>query len=171
MRMENNELSVADLAKRTFGESVRKYRQANEWTQDALARNVTANGINATQTMIAKIERGDRPTSIAEAAVIAATFNIPVQALLPLDRQSATQSHLGALLSNFNGQLARYRMHLATAMSVEDSIEELLNEWDEYVSDLTEAEREHLAKVDIDARPSAENGMRRKLHGEHSEEG
>jgi transcriptional regulator with XRE-family HTH domain len=169
--MQNNETSVADLARRTFGESVRKYRQANEWTQDTLARNVTANGINATQTMIAKIERGDRPTSISEAAVIAATFNVPVQALLPLDRESATQSHLGALLSNFNGQMERYHMFLANAMSVQDSIENLLNEWDEYVSDLTAAEREHLAKADIDARPSAENGMRQKLHGEHSEEG
>lgn len=169
--MQNKETNVADLARRTFGESVRKYRLANEWTQDTLARNVTANGINATQTMIAKIERGDRPTSISEAAVIAATFNIPVQALLPLDRESATQSHLGALLSNFHGQMERYHMFLANVMSVEDSIENLLNEWDEYVSDLTAAEREHLAKADIDARPSAENGMRQKLHGQHSEEG
>ncbi|WP_258802781.1 helix-turn-helix transcriptional regulator [Pseudarthrobacter sp. NS4] len=166
--MENKELSVGDVARRTFGESVRKYRLANEWTQDTLARNVTKNGVNATQTMIAKIERGDRPTSISEAAVIAATFGIPVQALLPLDRESATQSQLGVLLSNFNSQLARLAMFRAQALNMEDALEDTLNEWDEYVRDLTPSERDHLAAVDIDARPSSENGMRDKLRGEHS---
>lgn len=169
--MENKETNVADLARRTFGESVRKYRQANGWTQDTLARNVSANGVNATQTMIAKIERGDRPTSIGEAAVIAATFGVPVQALLPLDRESAAQTHLGVLLSNFKSRLDRYHMILANAMDIEESLEGLLKEWDEYVADLTAADREHLAKVDIDARPSAENGMREMLDGKHPEEG
>ncbi|WP_181038959.1 helix-turn-helix transcriptional regulator [Arthrobacter sp. Y81] len=163
--------NVADLARRTFGESVRKYRLANEWTQEGLAKAVTANGVNATQTMIAKIERGDRPTSISEAAVIAATFSVPVQALLPLDRESATQSHLGALLSNFNSRMDRYHKLLGDLMEAEESMEGLLDEWDEYVRDLSTADREYLAKIEIDARPSTENGMRERLHGEHSEEG
>ena len=107
IRMPTIEPSIADLARRTFGESVKKYRLANDWTQDALARAITANGVNATQTMIAKIERGDRPTSISEAAVIAATFGTPVQSLLPLDRESATASHLGALLTTFHTRLGR----------------------------------------------------------------
>ncbi|WP_426226260.1 helix-turn-helix transcriptional regulator [Pseudarthrobacter sp. DSP2-3-2b1] len=163
--------NVADLARRTFGESVRKYRLANEWTQEGLAKAVTANGVNATQTMIAKIERGDRPTSISEAAVIAATFGCPVQALLPLDRESATQSHLGALLSNFNSRMDHYHKLLDDLMAAEESMDSLLDDWDEYVKGLTEAEREYLAKIEIDARSSAENGMRERLHGKHPEEG
>lgn len=168
--MQNTDESIADLARRTFGESVRKYRLANDWTQDALAKAITANGVNATQTMVAKIERGDRPTSISEAAVIAATFGIPVQSLLPLDRESATQSRLGTLLSSFHSNLDRREMFRLNMQALEEVLDNILSEWDDYVLELTPAEREQLAKVDIDARPSAENGMRKMLYGEHSEE-
>ena len=36
-----------------------------------------------------------------------------------------------------------------------------MDEWDEDVEGCTDAEREHLKSIDIDARPSSENGMRR----------
>ena len=167
--MENVEKNLADLARRTFGESVRKFRLANQWTQDGLARSLTANGINATQTMVAKIERGDRPTSISEAAVLAATFGVPVQALLPLDRESAAASHLGSLLTNFHIRLERLEDLRLEVSEYEADLEELLNQWDDYVDDCTESEREHLRSIDIDARRSDENGMRKMVRGEHPE--
>jgi transcriptional regulator with XRE-family HTH domain len=165
--MENNEASIADLARRTFGESVKKYRLANEWTQDTLARTITANGVKATQTMIAKIERGERPTSIGEAAVIAASFGVPVQALLPLDKESANATHLGALLTNFHTRLDRLQDLRLEVSEYEEDLERLLDKWDEYVDGYSDAERKHLKSIDLDARPSSENGMRRKLHGQH----
>lgn len=168
--MENEEKNLADLAKRTFGESVRRYRLANQWTQEGLAKALTANGINATQTMVAKIERGDRPTSIGEAAVIAASFGIPVQSLLPLDRESATASHLGSLLTNFHLRLERLEDLRLEVSEYEDDVERILDEWDEAVGDCTEEERLHLSKLDIDARSSAENGMRETFRGKHPEE-
>lgn len=168
--VENTERNIGDLARQTFGESVKKYRYANGWTQEHLARAMTANGVNATQTMVAKIERGDRPTSISEAAVIAATFSIPVQALLPLDRESATASHLGSLLTRFQTMLGTLKNLRLEVSEYEDDMEALLDQWDEYVDGITDAEREHLKSMDIDARPSSENGMRRNVNGEHSEE-
>ncbi|MCQ1999533.1 helix-turn-helix transcriptional regulator [Arthrobacter zhaoxinii] len=167
--MENVENNLADLARRTFGESVRKFRVANQWTQEGLAKSLTANGINATQTMVAKIERGDRPTSISEAAVIAATFGIPVQSLLPLDRESATASHLGSLLTTFHTRLERLEDLRLEVSEYEADIQNLLDEWDDSVGKCTETDREHLRSLDIDARPTAENGMRKMLRGKYQE--
>lgn len=130
---------------------------------------MTANGVKATQTMVAKIERGDRPTPISEAAVLAGIFGIPIQSLFPLDRSSATASHFGSMLMQFNATIRTLESHRALAQTTESELEELLDEWDNFVADVSPDEREELERIDIDARLSSENGMRERVHGKHPE--
>jgi transcriptional regulator with XRE-family HTH domain len=156
---------LAELAKKSFGQAVRSYRVANDWTQEELARALVRKGISATQTMIAKIERGDRPTSVAEAAVIAAAFAIPVQALFPLDGRSAAASHLGSLLTSFHTKVERLNHLRAEASDTEASLHKLLDQWDEYVAGMPAEVLDGLNEIGIDGRLSSENGMRGRLDG------
>jgi transcriptional regulator with XRE-family HTH domain len=77
--------SLEDSAKRRFGVAVRSYRLARSLTQEALAARATELGSPMTQTTIAKIERGDRPTPVGEAAVFAQIFGVTLQDLVPPD--------------------------------------------------------------------------------------
>lgn len=171
MENEQRNPDLGELAKTAFGSAVRSFRIASDWTQEDLARMLTAKGVKATQTMVAKIERGDRPTPVSEAAVIAGIFGIPIQSLFPLDRSSATASHLGTMLIHFNVALMTLESHRALAQGKQAEIEEILEEWDEFVADLSDEEKAELRRLDIDAAPSSDNGMREKLHGKHPEAG
>jgi transcriptional regulator with XRE-family HTH domain len=80
------ELPPEDLAKRrglfeywekSFGEKVRQWRRARNWSQDDLAHRLRSRGFDMHQTTVAKIERGTRPLRVAEAAAIAFIFRVP----------------------------------------------------------------------------------------------
>ncbi|MFP3600116.1 helix-turn-helix domain-containing protein, partial [Chryseobacterium sp. SIMBA_029] len=72
------DMTLADAVRIRFGAAVRATRGSRGLTQEALAGRVSDFGINMTQTMIAKLERGDRPTPISEAAVIARILDVPL---------------------------------------------------------------------------------------------
>lgn len=70
--MENNP-EVPDIgqnSERAFGLRVRELRLALGMTQAELADRMSNLGYGMSQTMIAKLERGARPTSVAELAVL-----------------------------------------------------------------------------------------------------
>ncbi|WP_458116992.1 helix-turn-helix transcriptional regulator [Arthrobacter sp. D2-10] len=160
---------MGDIAKASFGEALRKFRLASGLTQEELARRLSDRGFSATQTMVAKIERGDRPTSIAEAAVIAAYFGTPVQSFLPLDRLSATLSHLSWLETSrhsLDGQIEDIQNQLTDIFI---RLSDLHDHWDEYVRDMTESEIEYVKEFDLDPRSTYERGLRER-DGEHPEE-
>jgi len=60
---------------------VKDLRQAKGWTQDELARRMTAAGHAWRQTTVTKTESGIRPTNISELATLAAVFDMPIAAL------------------------------------------------------------------------------------------
>jgi transcriptional regulator with XRE-family HTH domain len=60
---------------------VRHLRTARGWTQDDLARRMTAAGHTMHQTTVAKLELGVRPTGVDEITDIAAIFGIQPAAL------------------------------------------------------------------------------------------
>lgn len=157
------EPDLIELAKTSFGNAVKAFRLANNWTQDDLARNLTAKGVRASQTIVAKIERGDRPTPITEAAVLAALFGIPIQSLFPMDKSSATGSYFGGLLTDLNHQIAILDARREAVRLAEDQVRSVLDAWDEAVGELTDDEREDLKAIDIDARPSGETGLRDRV--------
>lgn len=81
---------------RAFGEKVRQWRQARNWSQEDLAEELRLIGFEMHQTTVAKLEKGLRPLRVAEAAAIAAVFGLPPLAVflapppegtpLPLER-------------------------------------------------------------------------------------
>jgi transcriptional regulator with XRE-family HTH domain len=62
---------------KSFGDKVRQWRRARNWSQDDLASLLRRQGFDMHQTTVAKIERGTRPLRVAEAAAIANIFRTP----------------------------------------------------------------------------------------------
>jgi transcriptional regulator with XRE-family HTH domain len=62
---------------KSFGNKVRQWRRARNWSQDDLAHRLRRHGFDMHQTTVAKIERGSRPLRVAEAAAIAFIFRVP----------------------------------------------------------------------------------------------
>jgi transcriptional regulator with XRE-family HTH domain len=80
------ETTPEDLAERrqvyeywetSFGEKVKQWRRARNWSQEDLAEQLRQQGFEMHQTTVAKIERGTRPLRVAEAAAIATIFRVP----------------------------------------------------------------------------------------------
>lgn len=95
-----NDGTIGDSAKRQFGSAVRSQRQSMGLTQDALAIRMTELGCPMTQTTVAKIERGDRPTPVSEAAVFAYIFGVSIGSLLPsVDEESEEVAHKAELIA------------------------------------------------------------------------
>lgn len=66
-----------------FGERVRAERKHRGWTQPELAKMLHDKGIRPMQAVIiSKIESGERPARVTEAASIAECFEVSVDALL-----------------------------------------------------------------------------------------
>ena len=61
-----------------FGQRVREWRKARNWSQEYLAEELNLHGFDMHQTTVAKIERGTRPLRVSEAVAIASIFSVPV---------------------------------------------------------------------------------------------
>ncbi len=69
-----------------FGKRVRTLRAANGWSQGRVAKAMAAHGHPMSQQTVAKIEKGTRPTSVAELAALARVFGTSMSDLLaPVD--------------------------------------------------------------------------------------
>lgn len=58
-----------------FGEQLRQWRKARRWSQEYLADKLGELGFELHQTNVGKIERGERPLRLAEAAALASLFD------------------------------------------------------------------------------------------------
>lgn len=66
-----------------FGQRVKAEREQRGWSQDSLAKQLSANGINPMHaTTVAKIEAGDRSVRISEAVGLADLFEVSLDSLL-----------------------------------------------------------------------------------------
>lgn len=81
-----------------FGNAVRDARQRKGWTQLALAEQLKRRGTPFTQTMVAKVERGARPTPVEEAALFADVLEVPVGELFVLGGPTAATKDLRVAL-------------------------------------------------------------------------
>lgn len=68
-------------SERKIGQRVREWRTEAGWSQERLAQALSDIGFPMHQTQVAKMERGVRPTRIAEAAAVASLFGAPLHAL------------------------------------------------------------------------------------------
>lgn len=76
--MENNPEvpGIGELSEQAFGLRVRELRLALGMTQAELAERMSSLGYGMSQTMVAKMERGARPTSVGELAVLGSIFSV-----------------------------------------------------------------------------------------------
>lgn len=112
--------SIVDLSRRTelaFGMRVRMLRTAAGMTQAELADRVTGAGMSMTQGMVAKLERGARPTSVGELAVVGQVFGVTPAQLLEGDKLSPDVARITEL-----------RLRLAAA---EAAVVELASKWEQ----------------------------------------
>jgi transcriptional regulator with XRE-family HTH domain len=98
-----------------FGGRVKDLRRARGWNQEELAKRMTAAGYAMHQTTIAKLEGGNRPTTIGEVSAIAAIFNIPMAALF--DTYEAQDYADLATLANQLAALAAERVRLTERLN------------------------------------------------------
>jgi transcriptional regulator with XRE-family HTH domain len=104
---------------RHFGARVKDLRNSRRWTQEELAKRMTAAGHAMHQTTIAKLEGGNRPTTIGEASVIAAIFNMPIARLF--DTYDAEDYAELAILANRLAALSAEKVKLAERISALDA--------------------------------------------------
>ncbi|MGV0807053.1 helix-turn-helix transcriptional regulator [Mycolicibacterium setense] len=104
---------------RLFGGRVKDLRAARGWTQEELAKRMTAAGHSMHQTTVAKLEGGNRPTTIGEATTIAAIFGMPVAGLF--DTYEAQDYAELAALANRLAALAAEKAKLTERLTALDS--------------------------------------------------
>lgn len=73
---------LAAAGERAFGERVLELRNAAGFTQEQLAALLSRTGRSYTQSTIAKIEKGTRPTSVGELYLLASALDTTVSKLL-----------------------------------------------------------------------------------------
>lgn len=94
----------------TFGGRVRTVRRRLGMTQGDLATALQDVGVLMSQSTIAKLENGIRPTPIDEAAAIAQALGVPIQQLLegdvvPVDEMQQSLAQLEAQLEAARAEL------------------------------------------------------------------
>jgi transcriptional regulator with XRE-family HTH domain len=66
---------------RLFGKRVQDLRLAMGWTQEDLAQRMTDAGHPMHQTTVTKLEKGTRPTSVAEVGALSTLFDVSIGAI------------------------------------------------------------------------------------------
>jgi transcriptional regulator with XRE-family HTH domain len=72
---------MANEWEKLFGKRVQDLRVAMGWTQEELAQRMTDAGHPMHQTTVTKLEKGTRPTSVAEVGALSTLFDVPIGAL------------------------------------------------------------------------------------------
>ncbi|UVJ40251.1 helix-turn-helix transcriptional regulator [Arthrobacter sp. CJ23] len=98
MSVRNIDESDALGVRKLFGSNVRELRQELGLTQQGLSDELRRLKVHLTQTMIAKLERGDRPTTVEEATVLALVLEVPIQTLFQRDSLSRLESEVDLAL-------------------------------------------------------------------------
>ncbi|MBF6363180.1 helix-turn-helix transcriptional regulator [Nocardia farcinica] len=70
-----------EAIEKVFGDQIRQWRKARNWSQEDLAAELNNLGFEMHQTTVAKIERGARPLRVAEAVALAHIMRVPPLAI------------------------------------------------------------------------------------------
>lgn len=109
----------------TFGHQVRAQREAHGWTQQELSDRLAEHGFKLHQTGVARIEKGERPTSVEETFILAGVFGVPPVALLaPLAEGWAATTP--AKLAGVESVVSELREELRAATARVDDLREQL---------------------------------------------
>lgn len=98
-----------------FGAALRERRRARGWSQARLAEAMTALGFSWGQTTTGKSEAGDRPVSVAEAAMLAELFAIDVAVLFGTAPEGGARTELIAEVVCTRARLSRAEAEAAAA--------------------------------------------------------
>lgn len=104
-----------------LGTVVRSLRLAAGMTQEALAKQLTADGIATRQNTVAKLEGGLRPTSVTEFGALARIFNYSPAQLAEavftedVEETEGVKNAMLAELAVLQGDIAQRRNELAAA--------------------------------------------------------
>ncbi len=123
---------------RAFGEKVRQWRQARNWSQEDLAEELRQFGFDMHQTTVAKLEKGLRPLRVSEAAAIAAVFGMPPLAVflapppeampLPLERMQESlrlaQESLTALQQQMYDSATKFVAQQAAVFEIAKTLQD-----------------------------------------------
>lgn len=116
----------------SFGNKVRQWRQARNWSQEDLADRLREQGFDMHQTTVAKIERGNRPLRVAEAAAIATIFRVPPLAVF----MGPPPEKLPWSMQQLHESLERAEQALATMKETMESSAKLYIEQQAHVFEL-----------------------------------
>lgn len=70
------------LNDQTVGESIRRRRERLFWSQTELAGQLTTVGMPMNQNTVSRIEHGERPLRLAEAATFAEVLGVSIDVLI-----------------------------------------------------------------------------------------
>lgn len=82
---------VRDELQAEFGRQVRAVRERRGWTQADLAQQLSDLGFQVTPSQTAKIERGERPTSVPELIALARALRVPSTSTLLANLETGTR--------------------------------------------------------------------------------
>lgn len=136
-----------------FSEALKALRKERRWSQGELEKRLAAKGIQLHATTIAKIEKGERPVNITEAAAIADLFGRSMDELSGRgwpDDSTLTFAMVTAL--NYVGDAQKQTMQvLDTVGDIGDMLEDVAERFDSpYFETMQCAAREmadHLEKA------------------------
>lgn len=106
---------MSDLqAERRFGARVRQARTERGWSQRELAADLAAKGIKLDPSAITRLEKGQRPIRLDEAATLAEIFGIPLEEMIKpptgiIAEAANIATQLAALLADAEGYRTRLR--------------------------------------------------------------
>lgn len=138
-----------------FSRELKALREGRRWSQGELERRLAEKGIQLHSTTIAKIEKGDRPVNVVEAAAIADLFGKSVDALLGRGRQMPDDSTLTFTmvnLLNYAGDAEKQSAQArGTTADIEDMLEDVAERFNSpYIQPMQRAARDmgnHLDKA------------------------
>lgn len=97
IRVENNRKNLEPVtAEQAAGRELRRLRIEQGWSQEQVARRMTAYGYGWHQTIVAKTEAAQRPLRLNEAVDLAALFGAPLAALLEKSPETEVRAALRA---------------------------------------------------------------------------
>ncbi|GAA1082999.1 hypothetical protein GCM10009648_21710 [Tsukamurella spumae] len=110
-----------------FGAKVKQWRRGRGWSQDELASRMTELGFDMHQTTVAKIESGNRPLRVAEAAALAHIFDANPLAVF----YSAVPDGAGWSRESMQEQMLGYEESIENAKRTLRSAAETVAYWEQ----------------------------------------
>ncbi|MEX5264292.1 helix-turn-helix transcriptional regulator [Kocuria sp. CPCC 205231] len=96
---EGPSAELANMGEKYFGARIRDLRKERGYSQEALAQGLSMTGRSFSQSTVAKIENGTRPTSVGELHLLAALLDVEITDFFMSEEDAAVYRHLSAQAS------------------------------------------------------------------------